>query len=278
MPGFKPLKNMRVVTLALNVPGPLAAKRLVEYGATVIKVEPPQGDPLEVYCADWYQEINRGQQRQQLDLKKPEGKAQLAELLASADLLLTAQRPLALERLGLSWAELQDAYPQLNHLAIVGYLAPHENKAGHDLTYQAALGLLNPPDMPKTLMADLVGAERAATEGLALLMVKQAGQSGQQKLIALSESADYMAQPLKHGLTAETGLLAGALPQYAQYETQSGWIAVAALEPHFSARLKDELELETLSKKALETVFKQRSADEWAAWANERDIPIVPIN
>lgn len=277
MSEFKPLESVRVITLALNVPGPLAAKRWLELGATVIKVEPPEGDPLEIYCSDWYQELNAGQQRCVLDIKSVDGKRGLADLLSTADILLTAQRPAALSRLGSSWAELHKQYPRLNHLAVVGYPAPKENEAGHDLTYQASLGLLSPPIMPKTLMADLAGAERAALEGLALLMGSKAGQEGQQKLVTLSEAAEYMAQPLKHGLTHDGGMLAGELPEYSLYETASGWVAVAALEPHFRARFKKELGLTKLSHQAVAEKLKQKPASEWVKWAKQHDIPLAEV-
>ncbi len=271
---LKPLENIRVVTLAVNVPGPLAAKRWLDLGATVIKVEPPEGDPLELYCPDWYQDINAGQQTVRLNLKTEEGNDELTKLLLSADLLLTAQRPNALKRLGLDWRVLQVKYPQLNHLAIVGFPSPNENEAGHDLTYQASFGLLNPPNMPKTLMADMAGAERAALEGLALLMGRKAGR---QKMVTLYDAAEYMAQPVKYGLTTDNALLGGGQAEYALYEANDGWLAIAALEPHFSARLKAELGLEELNHEALSNKLKQGSTTDWVDWAKQYDIPLVAV-
>lgn len=274
---FKPLENMRVVTLALNLPGPLAAKRFAELGATVIKVEPPQGDPFNEYCPDWYTEMTEGQEIKVIDVKSAAGAAELDELLASTDLLLTAQRPAALERLGLGWGVLQAKYPKLNHVAVVGYPAPNDNHAGHDLTYQATLGLLTPPMFPKTLVADLAGGERAALVGLTLLMGSKAGLKGERELIALSDAAEYMAQPVKHGLTSDGAMLSGVLAEYAIYETADGWVAVAAIEPHFKANLKKELGLEKLTQETLGAKLKEKPATEWEKWANENDIPLVKL-
>lgn len=268
---------MRVVTLALNLPGPLAAKRLVELGAEVIKVEPPSGDPFGQYCSDWYQEINRGQQIQTIDLKSPEGAQELASRLSETDLLLTAQRPAALKRLGLDWESLHNRYPQLNHLAIVGYPEPMEDHAGHDLTYQASLGLVSAPQMPKTLMADMAGAEQAAFQSLALLMGRKAGQTGELRFVALSDAAEYMAQPLMQGLTSEAGILSGKLAEYALYETKRGWIAIAALESHFRKRLQEKLEIDLFTKAALAEKLKERDADDWVSWADRYDLPIVKL-
>ncbi|PCH84023.1 MAG: carnitine dehydratase [Piscirickettsiaceae bacterium] len=271
------LKGINVVTLALNLPGPLAAKRLVDLGATVIKVEPPEGDPFNTYCSDWYMSVNEGQDVVIIDLKSPEGLKELSSLFASAQLLITAQRPAALERLGLGWESLHAQHPHLNHLAIVGYPAPNENHAGHDVTYQAARGLLSPPHMPKTLVADLAGAERAAFQGLALLMQTKAGKKGQRSLVALSDAADYMAQPYDYGLTNQGSILSGVLPEYSLYQAKTGWVAIAALEPHFKKALTEQLSLSSLSKDAVAEKMRQKTAQEWERWANQRDIPLVAV-
>lgn len=274
---FKPLDNIKIVTLALNLPGPLAAKRFTDLGANVIKVEPPQGDPFNQYCSGWAKQINAGQQVRVIDLKTAQGQAELATLLESTDLLLTAQRPAAMERLGLGWETLQQKYPRLNHLAIVGYPAPNQEHAGHDLNYQASLGLLTEGVMPKTLVADLVGAEQAAFEGLAMLMASKAGENGQKKLIALSEAAEYMAQPVKHGLTGGGAMLGGALAEYSMYQTASGWVAIAAIEPHFRAALMKQLGLDSLTHQTVAEKMKRQTAAEWVDWANLHDIPLVEV-
>src|SRR5580765_1980651 len=150
----KPIEGIRVVSLALNVPGPVAAARLHQLGASVTKIEPPIGDPLIRYCPAWYRKLAAGQDVLGLDLKDLAARGRFAKLLAETDLLLTSNRPAALARRGLAWPQLHTLYPRLNHVAIVGYPAPKENVAGHDLTYQAALGLLVPPHLPRTLLAD----------------------------------------------------------------------------------------------------------------------------
>ena len=107
----RPLDGVRVVTLAVNVPGPVACARLLALGAEVVKVEPPAGDPLAHYSRAWYDELARGQRVVALDLKTDEGRAALDGLLADADLLVTANRPAALGRLGLSWDALHARHP-----------------------------------------------------------------------------------------------------------------------------------------------------------------------
>lgn len=170
---FKPLKGINIVSLALNVPGPVAANRLQNLGATVTKIEPPAGDPLVTYCPEWYRSLTKGQKVLRLDLKNSEDQANLFTLFEQTNLFITSMRPNALERLGLGWNELHLRFTHLSHLAIVGYPKPDENIAGHDLTYQAALGLLSPPELPRTLIVDLGTAENAVSTALAQIMMQK---------------------------------------------------------------------------------------------------------
>jgi crotonobetainyl-CoA:carnitine CoA-transferase CaiB-like acyl-CoA transferase len=272
---MKPLSGFRVLNLAVNLPGPAAAARLLLMGADVTKLEPPTGDPMKLYHAGWYRDMAAGQTVIQLDLKDAEGRRTLDELLGGTDLLITATRPAALERLGLNWATLHDRFPRLCQVAIVGYPAPRENEPGHDLTYQASLGLLSPPDMPLTLLADMAGAELAVSRALALLLNRERGWGAGYAEVALSKAAAAMAEPLSHGCTVPGALLGGGVPEYNIYRTTDGWIAVAALEPHFKKRLEEALALGT--EEGYRSIFATRSATEWQRWGQERDIPIVKI-
>ncbi len=271
------LEGIKVVNLAVNLPGPAAARRFLLLGAEVTKVEPPNGDPMVHYHAAWYEQLNAGQKVVKLDLKSASDREQLDRLLRDADLLITANRPAALERLGLGWEQLHDQFPQLCQVAIVGYPAPLENEPGHDLTYQAKIGLLTPPQMPRTLIADMAGAEKAVSEALALLWAREKGQGGGCRMIALSEAADYMAEPWTVGFTAPEAMVGGALPEYNLYQASDGWIAVAALEPHFSKALFAALECDPEDSEVLRALFKSRSSRAWESWAKERDLPVVAV-
>ena len=81
MDNYKLLSNMSVVTLAQNLPGPLAAKRLGELGATVIKIEPPAGDPFQQYCLEWYRDMKVGQQCLPIDLKSAKGQTKACGII-----------------------------------------------------------------------------------------------------------------------------------------------------------------------------------------------------
>jgi len=271
------LKNIRAVSLAVNVPGPAAAARLAAMGATVTKVEPPNGDPLANYSAGWYKALAANQEVVTLNLKQPEGAGRLQAMLARADLLLTAQRPAALGRLSLDWPRLHGQFPRLCQVAIVGHPHPNQNLAGHDLTYAASAGLMSPPELPLTLLADLSGAEMAVSAALALLFNREKTGEGGYAEVALSEAAEGFARPLKYGLTKPGGILGGGLPGYACYAARDGFVAVAALEPHFLERLLHELNLEKPGREEFEQIFATKTAAEWETWANDRDLPICKI-
>lgn len=272
-----PLQDLRVVSLAVNVPGPVAVARLRELGAGVVKIEPPEGDPLAQACPAWYGVLCHGQEVRRLNLKDPADRATLERLLAASDLLLTATRPAALARLALGWPELHERWPRLCHVAMVGYPAPDHNLPGHDLTYLAGLGLLAPPRLPRTLMADLAAAEQAASAALALLLERERGGEAGYAEVSIARAAAEMAQPWRYGLTREDGPLGGALPGYNLYRAQEGWVAVAALEPHFWEVLQSEFGLSEARHADLEPIFLTRSAHDWEAWAVKRDLPIAAL-
>lgn len=271
------LRGYRIVTLALNVPGPVAAAGLQQMGALMLKVEPPAGDPLEGVSPAWYQVLIHGQEVVRLNLKEHTDRVRLEEELAGADLLLTAQRPQALQRLGLGWDELRRSYPRLCQVAIVGYPPPREDLPGHDLTYVAEHGLLTPPELPRTLLADLVGAERIVSAALALLLARERGQGAGLARVALAEAAGALTAPLRYGLTEPGGVLGGGLPGYNIYVAARGWVALAALEPHFWLRLEQELGLKNPGREELALVFRSRTAAEWEVWAAERGLPLVAV-
>ncbi len=270
---MKPLEGMVIVNLAVNLPGPAAARRLRQLGASAVKVEPPAADPMELYNPEWYRDMADGQTVVRIDLKSAEGLTRLNDLLATADLLITASRPAALFRLGLGWEELHRKFPHLCHVAIIGYPSPRENEAGHDLTYQASLGLLNPPHMPRTLLADMAGAEQTVSAAVALLLGRERGREAGYAEVALSGAAATMAEPLRYGSTSHGALLGGGIPEYNLYQARDGWVALAALEPHFKSRLEKVLGVST--QEEYRAAFADRSAREWQEWGQEQDIPIV---
>ncbi len=265
----RPLAGIRVVSIAQNLPGPLTLARLAAEGAAAIKVEPPSGDPMAEVSPAWYDELHRGVQVRRLDLKSARGRAALDRLLARADLLLASQRPAALVRLGLDHATVARAHPNTRWLNLVGDTRDPE-RPGHDLTYQAVAGLIG-RDMPRTLLADLFGAEQAVIAALLLLGQPAPGHAQ----VGLKDALATAAMPVRLGLTSPQGLLGGGLPTYNVYETRRGRVAVAALEPHFRERLYGALGLP--DGHALDQVMLTRTAVQWERWAERLDIPLARV-
>ena len=263
------LDGIRVVTIAQNVPGPLAAARIRKAGAEVIKIEPPAGDPFLALSPAWHAEMHEGISIERLDLKAEEGRARLTVLLADTDVFITSQRPSALARLSLDPDTLRSQSSRLRMLRIVGTVSDPE-QPGHDLTYQAQAGLLG-EGMPRTLVADVMTSERAFAGVLSLLRQPP----GSVLDVGLVESLEPMLAPLRHGLTTATGTLGGGAPRYGVYSAKTGHIAVAALEPHFEQALYRHLELPIGSDPS--SCFLERTASEWEAWAAQRDLPIVAV-
>ncbi len=271
------LNGVKVVSICINTPGPVAASRLAGMGASVTKVEPPAGDPMKIFAGAWYRSLSVGQSIVTIDLKDSSGRAQLDELLAEADLLLTSYRPSALNRLHLDWESVHKRHPKLCFVGIIGYPAPLEEKSGHDLTYLAEAGLVTPPEMPSTLFVDLAGAEKCVSASLALLLHFARTGEACCEFVSLFEAARELRAPVEAGLTPRGRILGGGSPFYSLYRANPGWVAVAALEPRFAERLIAELGLDKAEHGAFERVFQQRAAAEWEKWAAERDLPIVAV-
>jgi crotonobetainyl-CoA:carnitine CoA-transferase CaiB-like acyl-CoA transferase len=274
---MKILDGVRVVSLAVNLPGPLAVARLHALGASVRKVEPPTGDPLGQARPEWYRLLHEGVEVRRLDLRQAGGRTELDSWLSQADLLITASRPAALERLGLGWDDLHRRFPDLCQVALVGHAAPEEDRPGHDLLYQAEHGLVLPPALPRTCLADLAGALEAVLAALQLLWARRAGQPGQRSAVSLAQAAAWFAEPVRQGLTTPGGILGGGFGGYNVYRAARGWVAVAALEPHFQRALASELGLSCLDADDLQQRFLTRTASEWVAWARQRDLPLVEV-
>ncbi|MFI0395530.1 CoA transferase [Paracoccus jiaweipingae] len=231
------MDGMRVICIASNVPGPAAAGLLAAEGAQVIKVEPPFGDYLQSQAPGWYDELNAGFDIRRIDLRSPDGWAAFTALLTDADVLISSHRRAALTRLGITVPALAQIAPQLCWVEVVGDTdAP--DIPGHDLTYQAEAGLLAPPAMPRSLFADLAGVQAAARAALALLMGRGRGDACRHRAVGLRQAALGLTAPLRHGVTAPGGFLSGARPEYRIYALRDGWVAMAALEPHFHDRFR----------------------------------------
>ena len=297
LPPLRPvLKGVRIVSLALNLPGPAALMRLRAMGATCLKIEPPApagappgvgGDPMSHYEPQAYRDLHAGIRTLALDLKSTAGQRQLHRHLTRADVLLTSFRPSALRKLGLDWKALHAQHPALSLVTIVGAPGPQAEEPGHDLTYLASCDLVNGHDLPPTLYADMGGSLLTTEAVLQCLLERQRpGRRQGQGLhheVALSNAAAYLALPRHWGLTSPRGMVGGAHAGYRMYTCRHGRVAVAALEPHFAARLCQVAGLPQAAARdmtrqhvhlQLETFFAAHTRRQLDALARAHDIPL----
>ncbi len=283
---LSPLKGTRIVSLALNLPGPAALMRCRQMGASCTKFEPPSGDPMQHYKPSAYAALHVGITRRTADLKSDAGQNALHKALAKADVLLTSFRPSALHKLGLGFKELHKQYPQLCQVAIVGSPGARAEEPGHDLTYLAEQGLVTGLELPPTLYADMGGSVMASEAVLAVLMQRAKKGKGVFTEVALSSAAAYLALPRTWGLTLPGAAVGGGHAGYQIYACKDGRVAVAALEPHFAARLcvaagvalaRPADMFTTATQKLLTKFFKVQTCAALARLAVTQDVPLHPL-
>ena len=289
---IEPLQGVRILSLALNLPGPAALWRCVNMGAQCAKLEPvaPGGggaDPMGLYCPGAYAQMHEGVHLMQADLKTEAGQALLHEQLAQTDVLLTSFRPSALTKLGLGWDALQQRYPRLSLVRVVGSEGALADVPGHDLTYQAEAGLVQSTALPPSLFADMAGALMSSEAVLQAVLVSSRSGRGVLREIGLAQAAQWLSLPWHWGLTQPTGDVGGAHAGYRIYPCADGIVAVAALEPHFAKRLceaagvpmtapADMRKPETHA--AIEKFLSKSTKAELTRLSSEKDIPLLVIS
>ena len=280
---LKPLKGVRVLSLALNLPGPAALMRLRALGARCVKLEPPAGDPMQAYRPEAYEVLHAGVRVLQADLKNEAGRKILQGELARTDVLLTSFRPSALKRLGLDWPTLHKQYPALNLVAIVGAPGAAAEIPGHDLTYMAEQGLIQGLNLPPTLYADMGGALLACEAVLQTLVQRAQKGTGVRQEVALSDAAAWLGLPRQWGLVSPRSAVGGGHAGYRVYACKDGRVAVAALEPHFAqalcgaAGLKPASMMGPAMHTALESWFAQQTRRTLDALAQRLDLPLYTL-
>jgi len=287
MSSTQPLRGTRVVSLALNLPGPAALMRLAQMGATCTKINPPSGDPMQHYTPEGYALMHKEVKHHTLDLKTDAGQAALHKLLNKTDVLLTSFRPSALTKLGLGWKSLHKQYPALSLIEVVGAPGPLAEIPGHDLTYQAEVGLVNGMDLPPSLFADMGGALMASEATLKAVLHQRAKGKGSRHEVALSEAAAWLALPRQLRMTTPDGAVGGAHAGYRVYACKNGRVAVAALEPHFAMSLCEAAGVslthpvkdlfKPATRQAIEAFLASQTRAQLDKLAVAKDIPLMTL-
>ena len=145
------LAGLRVIDLTQVMAGPFCTMLLADFGADVIKVEPPNGDSTRTMPgaigtdSPSFNAVNRGKRSVVVNLKTSEGVDTVKELIRDADIFVENYRPGALEKLGLGYADLSAINPRLIYASISGYgqTGPHRHKGGFDLVAQGVSGIMS---------------------------------------------------------------------------------------------------------------------------------------
>lgn len=199
-----PLAGVRVLELGSLIAGPFCAKTLADFGAEVVKVEPPgDGDPLRRWrkmrngVSLWWQVQSRNKRSITLDLRQPEGQEAVRRLAAKSDILIENFRPGAMERWNLGWEQLSAANPKLVMVRISGYgqTGPYRGRPGFAAIAEAVGGLRyvtgypdRPPVRPNLSVGDTLASLHGVIGALLALRHIQAGGGGQVIDVALYES------------------------------------------------------------------------------------------
>ncbi len=178
MPPPRPLAGLKVLEMGALIAGPFCAKILAEFGADVVKLEPPgQGDPLRRwrYLKDgtsvWWHVQSRNKRSVAVDLRKPEGQAIARALAVRADIVVENFRPGTLEEWGLGYAALADSNPGLVMVRISGYGqdGPYHTRPGFGVIGEAMGGLRHvtgTPDRAPSRVGVSIGDTLAALYGV----------------------------------------------------------------------------------------------------------------
>lgn len=311
------LKGIRIIEVGAVVLGPYAGQLLADLGAEVIKIEALEGDiarhahPAGPGGGALFVNNNRNKRTLAIDLKRPEGRAALARLIETADVLFHNMRVDAAERLGLGFKAVSAINPAIIHCAAIGFgqAGPYRDRPAFDDIIQAASGIAGlgvatggDPRFVPTIVADKVAALHAVYGILAALVARANGRTEAIEVeVPMFEAlAAFLFNEHLAGATfAPEGavgypriLSANRRP----FRTADGWIAVLpytdrqwraflaevgrediAQEPWFEDPRERPAHIDDLYALVAECLTHRTTA-EWLAALEARDIPCSPIS
>jgi alpha-methylacyl-CoA racemase len=312
-----PLEGVKVLDLSRLLPGGFCSLLLADYGAEVLKVEDtgagdyvrwatPKYEGVEESAAGaLFLALNRNKASIRIDLKSEGGREVFLRLVRDYDVVLESFRPGVLDRLGVGYERLKQENPALIYCAITGYGqdGPLRDRSGHDMNYLGLVGLLEltgerggPPVQAAGQIADIGGGAQMAAFGI-LAALRERDRSGEGQLVdvsmadgSLSWLAMVAARYFAEDECPERGdlELAGRLVCYRPYACADGWVTLGALEPKFWQAWCRGVGREDLIDKQfeppgspthieVESVFIERTRDQWQAFAGEHDCCLEPV-
>lgn len=303
-----PLAGIKVVEFAGIGPGPFCGMLLADMGAEVTLLERAGGTfASQLFGGGRKAVANRGKRSICLDLKHPDAKALVFQLIKEADVLIEGFRPGVMERLGFGPEDCLRENPRLIYGRMTGWgqTGPLAPRSGHDANYAAIAGVLDTgrrhdgaPWAPPTLVGDMGGGGLMLAWGIACALI-EAQRSGQGQVIdaAMCEGAAVLA----HGLFNLDALgewhghcaIDSSAPFYDVYQCADGlWISVCPLEPQFYVTFIERLGLTNDSefagkqydttrwptmKARLTAIFKAEARAHWDALFADTDDCVWPV-
>lgn len=302
-----PLAGVRVVDLTLALAGPAATQRLAEWGAEVIKVEPPHGEntrhlPLINAWLDGettiFLALNRGKRSVTLDLKDPSALHELYGLIGTADVFVHNFRPGVADRLGIGAKDVRDANPRAIYASVSGFgtEGPDVARPGQDLLLQAYAGMMftagaaaDAPTPSGLFIADVLSSHFLVEGILLALRQRESTGEGQEVHVSmlgamLEAQSSELVTYLNTGKGPRRGQArrANALiePPYGVFATRDGWIAVAMADPEvlgnaigsdFIRNLGTRAKAFDHADKVADIVAEAMSRDTTACWREKLD-------
>jgi crotonobetainyl-CoA:carnitine CoA-transferase CaiB-like acyl-CoA transferase len=313
-----PLTGIKVIDLSSVIAGPFATQMLGEMGAEVIKIEPLGGDIMRAPgparspgMGAAFLNCNRNKTSLVLDLKQPEARARLNEMVAGADVFVHNMRTAAASRLGLTYEQLRDVNPALVHCAITGFAqdGPYGDRPAYDDIIQAASGWASlqqraggEPRYAPTIVADKTTSLYAVGAINAALFHRAQTGCGQSIEVPMFEAmVAFLAVEHLGGLTfvppiGPSGYARVLSPDRRPYRTQDGFIAALpynaahwraffhaagranwATEPSLASDQARAAMIGTLYERLAACLLERTTAD-WLDLLKKADIPCSPVN
>jgi len=310
------LAGITVLEVCSYVSGPYAAMLLGDLGATVVKIEPPDGgDPFRGWGKGDYSatfgSLNRNKKSVVLDVRTPEGKGAVRRLVREADVLIENFRPGTMERWNLGYEELRPLNERLIYCSITGFgeSGPYRDWPGYDTVGQAMSGLLSlltERDAPKPMgisLSDHLAGLFACYGILAALMARERTGYGQRVQTSLLESSiAFLAEnaanffegagkpPDRATRTRQAQVFAfcagdglpfvvhlSSPPKFWEGLLRACGREDLASDPRFVDRAARQRHYDELDA-ILREVFRTAGRDEWIARLRREDVPCGPLN
>jgi alpha-methylacyl-CoA racemase len=284
----QPLEGTLVVDLTRLLPGAFAMRELTRLGASVVRVEPPTGDPLRAAAPAWDRVLRSGTESVACDLR--EDLAFVRALCSRADVVVEGFRPGVLEAIGVSRDDVPSSVVWCS-LTGFGDSGRHRSRAGHDLNYLGWAGALEdtPDTVPPLPVADLAaGALGLVTDVLAALVRRATTGEGARIVVSMTHRAHELVAYRREGDPLPR-MLTGGLACYRTYPTADvRHLTVAALEPKFFARLCELLRRPDLAARQYEgdqdalaaelaAIFASRPLATWLEVFDGEDVCAGPV-